>query len=388
MNDGAATRSRWIDLVERLALPVLVPLAEGRLRASLLPERHPQCDEGRLRSSHLEAASRLLLGIAPWLACTGADAGEARRRDRIAQIARAGIQRGCDPGDADWFGFDRDHQPIVDAAFLACALLRAPAALHDPLSPAERGRIARAFAGLRDRKPYFNNWLLFAASTEAYLASAGEAWDPMRVDFALRQHEQWYLGDGHYGDGPALRCDYYNSFVIAPLLGDLHRALAGRDGHWDQLAERLAPRLRRQAEIQERMIAPDGSWPPIGRSIAYRCGAFHTLAWAAWRGLLPEGVHPAQARCALDATVRRSLERGSNWRGDGFLAIGLNGHQPGLGETYITTGSLYLAAAVLLPLGLPPSDPFWSAPDRPWTSVALFERGDDRPADHALHDRH
>lgn len=35
---------------------------------------------------------------------------------------------------------------------------------------------------------------------------------------------------------------------------------------------------------------------------------------------------------------------------------------PHLGESYISTGSLYLASTVLLPLGLPPADPFWSAP--------------------------
>jgi hypothetical protein len=30
----------------------------------------------------------------------------------------------------------------------------------------------------------------------------------------LRQHEQWYRGDGIYGDGPEFDWDYYNSFVM------------------------------------------------------------------------------------------------------------------------------------------------------------------------------
>ncbi len=42
-------------------------------------------------------------------------------------------------------------------------------------------------------------------------------------------------------------------------------------------------RATRYAAVQERLIAPDGSFPPIGRSIAYRCGAFHALAQAALR---------------------------------------------------------------------------------------------------------
>ena len=33
----------------------------------------------------------------------------------------------------------------------------------------------------------------------------------MRIDYALRQHEQWYKGDGIYGDGPQFHFDYYNA---------------------------------------------------------------------------------------------------------------------------------------------------------------------------------
>ena len=44
---------------------------------------------------------------------------------------------------------------------------------------------------------------------------------------------------------------------------------------------------------------------------------------------------------------------------------------------------LCLCAVGLLPLGLPASDPFWSAPAEPWTSKALWS-GADLPPDHAL----
>ena len=50
----------------------------------------------------------------------------------------------------------------------------------------------------------------------------------MRVDYALRQHDQWYKGDGIYGDGPQFHWDYYNSFVIHPMLLDVLDACARR----------------------------------------------------------------------------------------------------------------------------------------------------------------
>ena len=52
-------------------------------------------------------------------------------------------------------------------------------------------------------------------------------------------------------------------------------------------------------------------------------------------------------------------------------------------ETYISTGSLYLCSVALLPLGLPASDPFWSAPDAPFTQQRAWS-GQAFPIDHAL----
>jgi hypothetical protein len=218
---------------------------------------------------------------------------------------------------------------------------------------------------------------------EAGLKRLGAAWDRVRVDYALRQHEQWYKGDGAYGDGPDFHWDYYNSFVIHPMLTDVVATCRDESPAWQEIGTRAALRARRYAAVQERLIASDGSFPAIGRSIAYRCGAFHLLAQAALRHALPEGVAPAQIRGALTAVIRRSLEAPDTFDKDGWLRIGFCGHQPGIGENYISTGSLYLCSVALLPLGLPASDEFWSAPPQPWTSVKAWS-GRPFPIDHAL----
>jgi len=197
---------------------------------------------------------------------------------------------------------------------------------------------------------------------EAGLKSLGASWDRARVDYALRQHEQWYKGDGAYGDGPDFHWDYYNSFVIHPMLVDVLDACGSESPAWREIAARERDRAKRYAAVQERMIAPDGSFPAIGRSIAYRCGAFHLLAQSALRHALPDGVSPAQVRGALTSVIHRTLEARDTFDADGWLRIGLCGHQPEIGETYISTGSLYLCSVALLPLGLPASDAFWSAP--------------------------
>ena len=370
--------------MEGMARPVLEAMAEGRLGERMPLRHHPAADPGRLGTASLEAAGRLLSGIAPWLACKRLSGEEASLRGEFAEMARCGIAAGVDPDHPDYWNFDTHHQVLVDAAFLAQALLRAPAVLWEPLDAETKQRVLHAFRCLRDRAPAFNNWLLFSACTEAFLARAGADWDPMRVDYAIRQHEQWYLGDGTYSDGPAYHCDFYNSFVIQPMLQEVLEVVAPLGDRWRGFVDPVRRRLARYAAIQERMIACDGSWPVTGRSICYRTGAFHALSFAAWKELLSDGLEPAAVRCALTAAIGRGLVPEINYDADGWLRIGLNGPQPSLGEHYITTGSLYLAAFVFPVLGLPAGHPFWKNPDQPWTAKRVWELGEDLPADHAV----
>ncbi|WP_426452140.1 DUF2264 domain-containing protein [Paenibacillus sp. S-38] len=106
------------------------------------------------------------------------------------------------------------------------------------------------------------------------------------------------------------------------------------------------------------MISPEGAFPAVGRSITYRFGAFQHLAQMALQHRLPEHMEPAQVRCVLTRVIRRIMEASDNFDDNGWLKIGFCGHQPELGEAYISTGSLYLCSIVFIPLGLPEADPF------------------------------
>jgi hypothetical protein len=95
--------------------------------------------------------------------------------------------------------------------------------LCDALDTTTRQRLIAALISTRAITPGYNNWLLFSATVEAGLKTLGGEWDRTRVDYALRQHDAWYKGDGAYGDGPEFHWDYYNSFVIHPMLVDVSR---------------------------------------------------------------------------------------------------------------------------------------------------------------------
>jgi hypothetical protein len=137
----------------------------------------------------------------------------------------------------------------------------------------------------------------------ALLRFTGEA-DLMRIDYAVRQHRGWYKGDGIYGDGPEFHWDYDNSFVIQPMMLDVLATTAVHSDAWREFSPIFKSHARRFATVLERLIAADGSFPPLGRSLAYRCGAFEYLAQI--HGVSSPG--PARARCLLERS-RRALDR-------------------------------------------------------------------------------
>jgi len=376
-------REAWWRLLHKVCGPVLRAGADRRLRASMPVEIAPEGNASRHGCSHLEAVGRSLSGLAPWLAQPPAEAAELAVWSETRDQVRLLLESGVDPASPDAFDM-RPHQALVDAAFLAQALLRLGDAA-DGLLGGANGR--HALCGVLRKSlvhvPPQNNWLLFVAMVEAWLYRSGEAWNRERVAYALDRHEAWYKGDGIYGDGPEFHWDYYNSFVIQPMLLEILETFRGVNADWDARWARCLARAQRHAEVQERLNGADGSFPPIGRSLPYRCGAFHHLAFMAWRGWLPDTLGNGPVRGALGAVIQRTLGAPGTFDAGGWLRIGLAGHQPHLAESYISTGSLYLCSEAFLPLGLPATHGFWTDPPRGWTAVRLWA-GEDMRRDQAL----
>jgi hypothetical protein len=381
---GGVDREKWISIVEQVSQPVLAAISQQKLRATMPVEAVSGHEQERAQSTHLEAVGRLLCGLAPWLeGAPGSNAAEEKLRAQYREWARLAIRYGSDPRSPDALNFGNNHQSVVDAAFLALAIVRAPNELWAKLDSATKQNLVAAMHETRKVQPGFNNWLLFSAMIEAFLCRVGENWDPMRVDYGMRELQQWYMGDGIYGDGPHFHWDYYNSFVIQPMMLNIFDALGEQGSRWSALRQPIVVRAQRYAAVEERLISPEGSYPPVGRSLAYRFGAFQHLAEMSLRRQLPQSTSPAQVRCALTTVMTRQIGARGTFDEKGWLTIGFSGHQRSIGESYISTGSLYLCSAAWLPLGLPVTDEFWSAPPQMWTQQKAWG-GVDIPPDHAI----
>lgn len=366
-------RKEWLDALLRIVSPVLDSLEKGQLKKDLPLSLH----EERADFAPLEAFGRGMLGLAPWLEAESEDleAQERALQEKYRAKAIKCIAMATDPDSPDFMVFDRGGQPLVDTAFLAHAIVRAPKALAGSLSPEVRHNLAEAFRSSRQITPGSSNWLFFSAMVEAGLYILGEPYDLVRVLYALRTFQGWYKGDGIYGDGAMLHCDYYNSFVIQPMYVDLVKLFADKSPEIEAMGGTVIARAARYASVLERMIGPEGSYPVVGRSICYRFGAFQMLSQAALQHELEEGVSPASVRCGLTAVIRRVMSAPDMFDEKGWLLPGVYGHQPELAEGYINIGSLYLCSAVFLPLGLSGKDEFWSGAEEEWSGKKVWSGG-------------
>jgi hypothetical protein len=272
---------------------------------------------------------------------------------------------------------------LVEAAILCLALNRGYNLIWCSLSPDVQKNVIVSLKKTRKFVAHDNNWVLFPSMVETFLMKIGEDVDFERLWLGIKQYEEWYKGDGVYGDGVEVHMDYYNSYIIYPLFYEILSIIKSYT-HYDEyciLFMKHKKRLQRWAILQERMICVDGTFPPIGRSITYRCAAFHGLALNVLIDDIHDTMTHGQVRTALTKVIKATLEYPGTFE-DGWLTIGLYGKQPSLAEPYINHGSLYLCSTVFIPLGLPHTSKFWTDEDRMTTWEKIIHGIDikrDRP---------
>lgn len=357
-------RQVWLAAMDKISRPVLENFAAGTLQKNL-PLNLPS----RGGVTYLEAIGRTMSGIGPWLGSTSGDSEECALRAEYQKLVIKALQNIVDPNSPDCIQFDENGQNLVDAAFLVHGMLRCRSAIWDKLGDDTQKRLVESLQKTNKFRGGMNNWLLFSAMVQIGIKEFGGEWDESKVHFAIDNMESWYKGDGIYGDGKDFHADYYNSFVIHPMMVYCVEYMTDNGYKCSADKKMVQFRMGRYAEILERQISPEGTYPIVGRSICYRFGALYALSDGAYRHLLPYWVKPSQVRSAMTEVIKRQIAVRGTFDRQGWLRLGVYGEQPAVSEPYITIGSLYLANFAFVALALPTDDPFWSDPAADWTNL-------------------
>ena len=379
-------REYWVKTMIKIIDPLYTNLSQNTLRKNMPVETFDGLNNGNTRKNvtHLEALGRSFDGISAWLNLPPDDTEEGQLRAKYTNLVVKSIANAVNPESPDYMRFDGPGgQPLVDAAFFAQGLLRSKDQIWPKLDKVTQERIIKELKASRRIKASESNWLMFSATIEAALLEFTGECDLKPIHYALKRHKEWYKGDGWYGDGRNFHLDYYNSYVIQPMLIDVLAVMKEHKVEGADFYDVQLQRLIRYADQQEKMISPEGTYPVLGRSMGYRFGAFQVLAQVSWMKLLPEHIKPAQVRCALTKVMKRQLAKGT-FDKDGWLNLGFCGHQPEIADRYVSTGSNYLCTFIFLPLGLQADDEFWTAKPEKWSSVKIWSGSRDIKKDGSI----
>ena len=375
-------RQVWADLCYKISQPVLENMSKGNFQKDFPLELSPTWDGRDTKVAYLETFARLMAGISPWLALPDDGTPEGKQRKQLHEWAIQAYKNAVDPNSPDkitWL--TNTSQPLCDASYLVESFMRAPEATWGQLDEVTKKRYIEGLKSLRTIRPAYNNWLLFRAMVEVFFMSIGEDVDEYALSVGLQKMSEWYLSDGWYSDGPEYAMDYYNSYVMHPMMVEVVEMCKKHKFSTPISLELAVKRMNRFNTILERFISPEGAYPAVGRSVIYRMGAFQTLAMSAWKYGLPKDLTNGSVRSALTCVMKRMFAVDGNFDDKGYLRLGFAGHQPNLANYYSNSGSLYMTSLVFMPLGLPADHPFWTAPAEPWTSQKAWS-GQEFPEDY------
>lgn len=377
------TRNDWVESLLKIALPILERSANGNLKKEMPKGTFFKEDQ------YLEALGRIICGIAPWIECTQSDSDfENTQKQYVTSLLVKTMGNITQPSNPDYINFTQSAQTLVDTAYLAQGFLRSPILWHS-LDKEIQERLILDILKTRQFNPGDNNWLLFASIIEAFfLKYTSVPIIKKRLNKGLKYFSTFfYMGDGMYGDGLTFSMDYYNSYVIHPMLLDTLQVCIDKmpSATYTELYKTAIIRFKRFVEIQERTVSPSGTYPIYGRTQICRLGAFQALSYSIYKKLIPENLSEFQIKGCLNALLCNFINNDRNFDDNTFLTIGINGSQPSIAEDYVSYGSAYHTCNFFLCLGLSPTDKFWTGQATEWTSLKTLN-GAPIPQDHALHD--
>jgi len=365
----------WLQELLKISKPVLESLAIDTLRIKMPYATKLDPVGKRKEFANLEAFARVFNGISPWLALKfdELEEEEYHLQKHYKNLCIRSLSNIVNPKAKDYVDFGCGAQCLVDAAYLCQGFLRNEVLWKDLTKETQQ----QVFTELEKTRKYEipeNNWLLFAAIVEAFLLKFSQNHKPYRLKKGVLLFvKKFYVGDGIYSDGKDFTFNYYNSFVIHPMLTDILNVCHENNIKLKKYYNLQVTRQKRYTEILEHMISPDGTFPILGRTISCRLGAFHALAHSVLNEQISPQLTYGQIRTAMTALLTKQFgSKVSNYSEEGWLKIGFIGEQLSLAEEYINIGSSYHTCSFFLPLGLSYKHPFWQEKEQDWRGASIW----------------
>lgn len=300
------------------------------------------------KSSYMEGFSRVIWGLAPFLAGRG--------ESDLLDIYVKGIENGTNPESDEYWGELQDvDQKLVELAPLAFFLLLAPEYAWKPLSEKAKRNVARYLYRANEVVVPPSNWLFFRILINIALKQTGNPYDAEKLNEDLDRVDSFYRGNGYYTDGAEGQVDYYNPFAIHFYSLIYAKFMRNED------VERCERFIERSSVFATQFIHwfdNNGAAIPFGRSMTYR------FAMSAFFGALAfcdaEALPWSTIKAVVMKNMRWWLEKPIFAR-DGIMTVGYSYPNLVMSEEYNSPTSPYWAFKWFIILALDEGHPFWKA---------------------------
>ncbi|WP_117234915.1 DUF2264 domain-containing protein [Vibrio maerlii] len=309
-----------------------------------------------MKASSLEGAVRPLWGIIP-LTLGG---GEFEHWPLIQKA----IIEGTDPEHANFWGHVGNHdQRSVEMAVIGFLLVALPEFSYTPLTDKQKDNLVSWLARVQYKTMPQNNWLFFTILVQEGLKNVGrhDLVNQEVQDQYFEKIENWYLGEGWYGDGDVNTVDHYGGYALH-YYGILYSTFVKNAN--PRLTAVFKQRAQSFFEPFKYWFSDKGEVLPLGRSMVYR---FATAAF--WGALALVEFEPRKLR-EVKGIWERQIKVWSDkpiFDDEGLLTRGYSYPNLMMCETYNSPTSPYWCMKAFIPLCLPDDSEFWQSDALPMT---------------------
>lgn len=355
------TRDGWIEAAKYL-LEGAFTYVEDMDDPMYFPKQHDKTypnNQGQVPTAKLEGFCRTLFLAAPLLK----EQPDLVLNDiKVADYYRHQLLNLINPQSPSFIKH-RDggaSQILVEFGALAISLSVAKDVLWEPLTQAQKDKLAATMLSYGNGPTISSNWMFFNVFVISFFKEQGYEVNDWRMEDCLKKLLALYRGEGWYNDAPAY--DYYSMWAFqmyGPIWADMY-------GHfYPEYAAQFKKNLLDIVDNYPYMFNAKGEMNMWGRSIPYRFGATVPLAMLGYAE--DPNINYGWMRRIASATLLQFLEN-PEFLEDNVPTLGFYGPFEPAVQIYSCRASVYWCAKAFLSLLLPEDNIYWTAKENngPW----------------------
>lgn len=364
------TRQHWFDVAEYILDGAFsyIHTLDDPMKFPKQPGKTYPNNDGQVPTEKLEGLCRTLFVAAPLLK---KEPNLVLNNIKVADYYRHQILNLLDPNHPSYIkprGNGGPSQILVEFGALAISLFVAPEVIWEPLSQADKDKLAVVMLSYGDGPTIDSNWKFFNIFVLSFFQEQGYKINEDLLQEYLAKSLTDYRGEGWYNDHPAY--DYYSMWAYQ-LYGIMWSEVFGKR-HYPEYAAKFTKNFLDMQQSYPYLFDEQGKMVMWGRSIAYRMASIAPFPF--FGTVENTNIDLGWLRYISSSTMLQFVQH-PEFMKDRVPTLGFYGAFEPAVQVYSCRGSVYWMGKAFLGLLIPEDNPFWTATESKGAWETEFEEG-------------